>query len=85
MERKPMQARLTLRSRAAWDRTLTREGVTITALLEALGMEMAEAKWNPAGPGHQASSSAGPGTSQPLGPDWEHRQPVTGVRNLPGR
>lgn len=42
-----MQARLTDRSRAAWDRTLSQEGVTITAFLESLGLEMAESKWHP--------------------------------------
>lgn len=45
MER--ISARLTDGAATAWDRSATTEGVTLTALLEALGRDMATGKWKP--------------------------------------
>lgn len=45
MER--ISARLTDGAAGAWDRTCTREGVTLTALLEALGQAIALDRWHP--------------------------------------
>lgn len=42
-----IRARLTDESSRAWDRTVTREGVTMTALLEAIGREIAAGRWQP--------------------------------------
>lgn len=42
-----IRARLSDESSRAWDRTVTREGVTMTALLEALGREMSAGRWHP--------------------------------------
>lgn len=42
-----IRARLTDEAARAWDRTVTREGVTMTALIEALGREMADGHWKP--------------------------------------
>lgn len=36
-----VRARLTDEAYAAWDRAVTREGVTLTALVESIGREMA--------------------------------------------
>lgn len=41
-DRQTKQARLTPASHAAWERLLTRRGVTFTALAEALGELLAE-------------------------------------------
>jgi hypothetical protein len=44
MPRRQVHARLDPVSAAAWDRWLTREGVTFSAVLEALGREIAEGR-----------------------------------------
>jgi hypothetical protein len=47
MDRYELRARLTVRAWRGWDRTATTEGITATALAEALGVEMAAGKWHP--------------------------------------
>lgn len=42
-----IRARLTDQAGGAWDRLATSEGVTITALVEALGLELDEKRWRP--------------------------------------
>lgn len=42
-----ISARLSEHAGAGWDRTATREGVTLTALLEALGLDLADDHWKP--------------------------------------
>lgn len=47
MERRQIHARLDPRAWEAWDRWLTREGVTLSAALEAFGRELAEGRAPP--------------------------------------
>jgi hypothetical protein len=42
-----IRARLTDEAAQAWDRLVTAEGVTVTALVEALGRELGEGTWRP--------------------------------------
>lgn len=45
--RHEIRARLSEPSWRAWDRLVTAEGVTMTALCEALGLELHEGRWRP--------------------------------------
>lgn len=47
MTREPLRARLTEPARRGWDRTITREGITVTSLCEVLGLEMDAGRWKP--------------------------------------
>lgn len=42
MDRRPMQVRLTDRSRAGWDKYTRERGVSLTALLEVIGGRLAD-------------------------------------------
>lgn len=43
-DRKPYPIRLTDEARAGWERLCTRERVTMTALVEAIGLEVADGR-----------------------------------------
>lgn len=42
-----LRSRLSEPSGAAWDRMLTKEGITASGLVEAMGRLMAEGRWRP--------------------------------------
>ncbi len=46
-ERRQVRARLTPEARAAWERVLVENGVTWTAIFEALGQDIAAGRWTP--------------------------------------
>lgn len=42
-----VRARLSDEGYRGWDRTVTREGVTLTALVESIGRELDAGSWHP--------------------------------------
>lgn len=44
MERRTLQLRVTEEARSGWDRLATEERVTMTALVEAIGLDLAEGR-----------------------------------------